>query len=87
MSETMKLSGIMALGAIGALLGSTGTAHAQYVYTSQISTTTRLAQDVGGDLVTTVVVVIGIIAGLFVLMVGAGFIFRKTKKYVTGSKF
>lgn len=58
-----------------------------YTYTSQLATTTQLANDVGGDVVLTVVIVIGIIAGIFALMLGAGFLFRKIQRYVTGKKF
>lgn len=58
-----------------------------YEYSSQIATTTQVAQDIGGDVLTTVAVVIGIVLGTAVFMVGVAFAWRKLQKYVTGRKF
>jgi len=58
-----------------------------YTYTSQIGTTTRIAQDVGGDLLTAVVIGIGIVMGIAVLLVTVGFVWRKLKKYAVGKGF
>jgi len=58
-----------------------------YQYESQIATTTQIAQDIGGDALTTVSVVIGIVLGIAVFMVGVAFAWRKIRRYVTGNKF
>lgn len=58
---------------------------ATYTYTSQIGTTTRVITDVAGDVLLTVIVVIGIVAGLWVLIVGVKWAFKKIRKGMGGS--
>jgi len=58
-----------------------------YEYTSQISTTTQVVQDVGADVLLTLIVVVGIVLGIAALSVGVAFAWRKLQKYAIGRKF
>jgi len=52
-------------------------AHAQLNYESQLSTTTALVQDIGGDVLGTIYAVVGIVAGIIVFVWGVGYAFKK----------
>jgi len=56
-------------------------------YTSQVATTTALLQQIGGDLLTTVGIAIGIVLGIAVFIVGVGFGWRKLKQKAVGKGF
>jgi len=58
-----------------------------YTYTSQISTTTQVARDIGGDVLLTLIVVVGIVLGIATLSVGVAFAWRKLQRYAIGRKF
>jgi len=58
-----------------------------YQYESQISTTTQVVQDVGADVLLTIIVVVGIVLGIAVLSVGVAYGWKKLRKYAIGNKF
>jgi len=69
----------------GACLALPGAAMAQtYAYTSRVSSTSVIATNVAGDIVLTIMVVLGFVAGIWVLVVGVTYAFRKIKKAMRG---
>lgn len=84
--KNFKKIGLGILAPALSLLAAPFAAMAQtYEYHSQIATTTQVVKDVGGDILLTVVVVIGIVAGIFVLIVGVKWGFKKLRKAMNGS--
>jgi len=55
-----------------------------YQYTSRVASTSEIASDVAGDIVLTILVVLGFVAGIWVLIVGVTYAFRKIKKAMRG---
>lgn len=62
-------------------------ASADITYTSQIATTTALVGAIGGDLLQTVSMAIGVVLGIAVLLVGIGYAWRKLKSKAVGKAF
>jgi len=56
-------------------------------YVSQLASTTELVTAIGGDVLATVGVVVGIVLGVAVFSVGVSFGWRKLKQYALGKKF
>jgi diacylglycerol kinase len=57
-----------------------------YSYTSQISTTTQFAQDLGSDAVLTFTIVAGIVLAIGMLSIGVAFAWRQVQKRALGKK-
>jgi len=60
---------------------------AQVTYNSQLATTTTLMTAIGNDVMSTVIVVIGIVLGIVVFLSLVGYGWRQLQKRVTGRKF
>jgi len=58
-----------------------------YSYTSQISTTTQVVQDITSDGLLTLIVVVGLVLAVAMLSVGVAFGWRKLTRYALGRKF
>jgi len=56
-------------------------------YTSQLSTTTTIVGNIGGDLLQTATMAIGVVLGIAVLLVGVGYAWRKLKSKAVGRAF
>jgi len=81
----IKKFGLSVLGSVTALFAPVAAMAQTYEYDSQIGTTTEVLRDVAGDVLLTVVVIIGIVAGLWVLIVGVKWGFKKIRKGMNGS--
>lgn len=79
----IKKAGLAISGFVGSLVPVL--AGAQVNYESQLATTTALAQEIGADVLGTIVVVIGIVVGIVVFIMGVGYTIRKLKSK-TGMK-
>jgi len=83
--QKVKRIGSWILAGIAAVLALPAAAMAQtYTYTSQVASTSRIATDVSSDIVVTIMVVLGFVAGIWVLVVGVTYAFRKIKKAMRG---
>jgi len=56
-------------------------------YESQLATTTEIVGLIGGDILSTVIMAVGVVLGIAVLLVGIGFAWRKLKSKAVGRGF
>lgn len=63
---------------------STSFAHAQIAYQTQLATTTNLFQAIGGDLVQTALVIIGIVMGISVFIFVVFWGWRRLRRAMNG---
>jgi len=77
-SNRLMLAAVAVFASVGTLF-SASFAHAQIAYESQLATTTALFQEVGGDLLQTALIILGIVLGIAVLIFGVKWGWKKLK--------